>query len=222
MKKYLGCLLVLAICPALSYGGVNLTLLDGEGSASVTVDPASLDPQAFDVVVGWDSDESIDALQMQLKVSGPSGDADSLWNVTTRTVELPTIGGGNPVDSNRVLFGTYYNPIAENSTIYPGNIGTKNAGGMESWFESVEGALVPAQTGKTLITYTLDAADLSTIPAGDYTLTLGGTGILVFKASLGGSPVPVTSSSMTITVLPEPASALLLLLAAPFIRRRTA
>lgn len=223
MRKNLLGLLVLAVFPAMTFGQLTLD-------------------------INWENTVDLTGFQLNLTMTGPGGvDANALWAVTGRTL-IST--ASNPVMNNAGYWedddGDPETPdvwvseatrFAEAYVAYNPRPITLAAGivnGSDAWFEGTPDVFIEPQSGKRLIRYTLNKATGATLPNGQYTLTLtastkadnvGTTLTTVWDSLLvnvSSGAVPAQTGALNVLVTPEPASALLLLLAAPFIRRRTA
>lgn len=189
---------------------VNLSLLDNaDGDSNVLIDITQpVVPTEFKIRVRWDSTADVDGVQWILRANG--GAADGLFQVTAMTANSQV---------------TYYDPnddldvpmprLINCYTPYPKTLAAAWSGGSRMIY-SVDLYPVGAQTNKTLAVITIKPVG-DWVP-GDYTIAMDP----VSYSATYGTQNPLGGTALNVKVTPEPASALLLLLAAPFIRRRTA
>lgn len=212
-KVFVALIAVLAL-PAVGFGqwGASLDLTSG-GSSSIIVDKPG---ESFSLEVGLSSDQVVGGVQYALDVMRVSGgNANAAFEGSFNGGDLASFGSlfspPFPVDNNLFALADASSKMAagpvslaglDPELIFrgaPGNVG------------DIDPGVLPG----SLLNYTLTA-----LAPGDYTIGITNA-ILTNSLGQKGSTQP-DFSSLSVHVTPEPASALLLLTAVPFLRRRRA
>ena len=192
----IGAVLVL---PALAFGGASYTLTSG-GSSAITIDTKVSSTFTVDIGITHDYTEGVGGFNCALNAS-----VSDVFSQTGRTVHLSdwdanTLDGklftGNPLIKTAALAGQDLGGIC---VAYPSYV----------W------------SGSPLATQTVNMS--TTASPGVYTLSLGSPGLAglnVFMGAEGTEADVGAAPTLEVTVIPEPASMLLLVGALPFLRRR--
>ena len=195
MKWIMAMAAVLAV-PALALGAASFALdVGGETAIEIckTTDPS------FTLSLGITQDDAngCGGFGGALQAS-----ANGVFEVTKR---IWTIPGPRFDGATNVQMKGFISPMTKNF----GSISMNDNG---YW----NAAFFPAEVEKFNITIP------ATTPNGVYTICIGdpGGGIYVMNYDGSGNQAPLTSNCVEVTVVPEPASMLLLVGALPFLRRR--
>jgi len=191
--------------PASTFGAVTMSVTGecigsacaGDGSSGLSIDgPINAGALSVKISVGLSNDASdtIDGIQWSWAETGTAG----------LSYQSPSVTNG------AVFSASDYQGFADNTG------GALAAAFPESFFKGTPGAV--AASGN-LISY--DVTNTGAMAVGDVlTLNVGDAAFGFFTTPSGASPS--VGSPLTITVTPEPATALLLVGAIPFLRRRRA
>jgi len=202
MRKLISLVMILAM-PALAFGATGYSVLNsGLASADYVVGtaPATMD---FDVVLSL---EATGAYGFYGGLNGPAG-----LTITARAFKAPV--------TNAIwLANTADAAFIGSNLVAPLDLGST---------ETAVGAEIPA--GNTTVV-TLTVSGIGALPIGDYSLVVGDSDYGAGASwSNTGEPILVTSSapfalkiSAPPIITPEPATMLLLTVALPFLRRRSA
>ena len=199
MKWFMAIAAVLAL-PAMAFGAASFSLTSG-GASAITIAPND----SFDVNVTINYSSPVTGITGF--DAGLSASTDNIFQCTARSWVL-TKASSTRSDS-WFTSAAYYNDV------YVNPVANQNIGGIRS---------IGAWTDPS----PLDCENLSLYNAigtpGVYTLTLVSPGAAGLNILDGQSPAQkidgVTSSTLQVTITPEPASMLLLVGALPFLRRR--
>ncbi|NLX14546.1 MAG: hypothetical protein GXY44_12960 [Phycisphaerales bacterium] len=198
MRKGLVVLMLLA-WPMASFGAVDMNLLGG----SVDFNPD--EDTSIDVVIQVVADSPFDGLEWMLTTNSAM---DTMWSVSNldASANVTALSNAYPL----------YTMLAT-----PGTTSLADAGSMgrEVWFRDF--GLTAAGTYSFLTVTLVPLVDMEPFINQSMTLTTADDGLYTATNQEPGEG-PLGGSALTINIVPEPASALLLLLAVPFIRRRTA
>lgn len=192
MKWIMAIAAVLAI-PALAFGAASFTITSG-GSSAITIAPGA----SFVVDIGISHDfVGVSGMDMAL-ISSSSG----IFSSTARTYAITQLQKSVP--SDLVIFNT------TNAPMLTSGLNGQNLGGTHStnyW------------AGSPLDVVDVTVQEVGGIP-GTYNITLGPAGTAWTVLDQYYSIVVPTAGTLSVTVVPEPASMLLLIGALPFLRRR--
>lgn len=212
MKKTMFLVALLAI-PALAFAGTaTMSLKLSDGSYAKSVDVATL-PATISVLWGLDSyagaPNGIANVDAYMTAS-----ASNVFKVTARSFGTPFSAGFFAAATNPTLF---VNLAPDSANI--GALATGGSGPLGNYLSPDDQA-----TPWTLNTLTIQV--LAGTPVGSYTLQLKPGYFAGTTDATGEVPEQLTTGQadgpITITVTPEPATMLLLTLALPFLRRRSA
>ena len=204
MKKFV----TMALAVALTATVASAYSITGGGS----IDPAS--GQTIDLTITSDGTESIDSSQICLQFGdsgiGAYGGTDTFPNFPKFT-SLNVSGAGTFFgDSGKPMFGDVVTLSADLAQI-------KSASVMVSSTAPIVLAPTLPNGTATLAVIGLDATGVT---PGNYALKLDVLGAYFTTVGYGAGSVSGTIANGVVTVLPEPATALLLLAGLPFLRRR--
>ena len=200
MKWIMAMAAVMAV-PAMALGAASFSLSVG-GATAIEVNPAD-DPATFalDLFIDQDDANGTAGFGGALEAS-----TNGVFYVTSKAMQL-----------DGPFFLLTLGPVFKNDTNKWLSPRTANFGAMSS---SANGYWNAGQfPGKAV---TIGMAVPAGAPNGVYTISIGdpGGGIYISNYDGEGSQTPLTTSSLQVTVVPEPASMLLLVGALPFLRRR--
>jgi len=199
MRKLVLVVAILAL-PGLAFAS-KLDVQSG-GASAITLPLNSAGPIVIDVMLTDTIAGAIDGALYNIHAN--NGAADALFDITTYA------------NGNLFLAGDYLMGVAAGGNVPPFNMAAVPS---SEGYAKTSGALLDGASG-TLATYTIQP--VAPLAAGVYVISVtydpdGYNGVSAGGSIFGFDPASVP---LTINVLPEPASALLLLGAIPFLRRR--
>lgn len=252
MRTTLGVMAAMLALPAASFGlstTIGVQWADGSPSKSLAL-PGALGNTGVTVVLS--SDQNLSGIQYAILASydadgagpGPAVDASALFQYTAAVNQAakgnPFAGASKLHDwtTDNGVFDTAFDTTIFLRTDYTAGFGP-NAVTPTAVPVTLAGAapdVIFRTSGETEAIYiapadaahnkvvTYQIASVGELLPGTYTLSIGDKAGLGFKACNNTAGCVNASSGVTsvLTVLPEPASALLLLAAVPFLRRRRA
>jgi len=203
MKWIMAMVAVLAL-PGLAFGAASMTLTEHGGSATTAEIGTSAGTIVIDLQVDFDDTLGCAAFSLALRES-----PGTVFDITGRAAAGPLVGNFTPTTADATLL-----PVSVDTTT------VNELGGIHS-----SGAW--AYTGSDQVFLELTLSYPAGLTLGNkYTVYPGPTNpalpfLISVKDNTGlANQTPLTTAGIEITVVPEPASILLLVGALPFLRRR--